>query len=364
MQAVVLAAGTGTRLMPLTAVIPKALLPIANRPLLDYVISSLKQASIREVIIVTGHLGSKITKYLQASKQYNNVEIDSIRAPKYDAGPLYSLLASEKLVNDDFLLAPVDLMLKHQIISKLLQSHTQRGTVNIAISELSSQGHQGTRVAYYKGLRSNGGPVLQFLEPEMIREKNRNSVKTILGSAIGVIICPREVFKYGHIAARNGSSRVIDALNRYIADRGEGRYMKVSSKDYWFDVDTIQTLLEANSFILKNSMVDEETGRFFAANTESQFENKPRSDYDSFSARVLGPSIIGRGCVIGEESRIGPYVSIQDNCMIGRHVACRNAIVLSRSRVGDNSTIENAVVSGQETITATKLSHEIPSSSR
>jgi len=358
MQAVVLAAGAGKRLMPLTATIPKALVPIANRPLLDYAISSLKQESIREIIIVSGHLGSKITSYLAASKKYNNVKINCILAHKYNAGPLYSLLASEKLINDDFLLVPVDLILKHRIISKLIQSHTHTDTVNISISELNPEVCQRTCVAYCKGLGSSDVTVLQFLEPEMIKEKNKNSVKTILGTALGVVVCPREIFEYVHISARNSSSRVIDALNRYITDRGKARCIRVGKKDYWFDVDTVQTLLEANSYVLKNAMVDEGAGRFYAADAQSRYESKPRSDYDSSGTTVLGPTIIGKGCVIGEKSRIGPYVSIQDDCVIGRRVTCRNAIFLSGSRVRDNSTIENAVVRGQEIIVPTKPSRE------
>nr|MDO8099878.1 NDP-sugar synthase [Candidatus Njordarchaeota archaeon] len=364
MQAVVLAAGTGRRLMPLTATIPKALLPIANRPLLDYVISSLKQESIREIIVVSGHLGSKIKNYLAASRKYNNVKINCIRAHKYSAGPLYSLLASEKLINDDFLLVPADLILRHRIISKLIQSHTQTGTVSISISELTPEICQRTCVAYCKGPGSRDVTVLQFLEPEMIREKNKNSVKTILGTALGVVVCPREIFEYIRIAARNGSSRVIDALNRYIADRRKARYIRAGKKDYWFDVDTVQTVLEANNFVLKNAMVDEGAGRFYAADARSRYESKPISDYDILGTTVLGPTIIGKGCVIGEKSRIGPYVSIQDDCVIGRRVTCRNAIFLSGSRIGDNSAIENAVVLGQETIIPVKLSHEISPSSR
>jgi NDP-sugar pyrophosphorylase family protein len=363
MQAVVLAAGAGTRLMPITATIPKALIPIANRPLLDYVISSLKKASIKEIIVVTGYLGSRITKYLRASKKYDDVEIDLVHVHNYNAGPLYSLLASERLINDDFLLAPVDLIVKHQIICKLVRSHIQRGTVNIAIDELNSQVCERTCVAYCKALRTNGRTVLQFLEPKASGDKNNDSVKNILGTAIGVIVCPREIFKYCHAAARNGSSKVIDALNRYIADGMNARYVKVSGKDYWFDVDTIYALLEANSFFLRNSMMGEGTGRFYAVNTQAQFENKMASEYGGSVTRVLGPAIIGKRCVIGEGSSIGPYVSIQDNCMIGRHVNCRNTIVLSRSRVGDNSTIENAVVYGQERIIETEASHRIPRSS-
>ena len=63
MKAVILAAGKGTRMGPLTDNRPKVMLPIANRPLLEHIIVTLKAAGIREILIVTGYLKEKIMEH-------------------------------------------------------------------------------------------------------------------------------------------------------------------------------------------------------------------------------------------------------------------------------------------------------------
>lgn len=353
MEAIVLAAGPGTRLLPLTNTIPKALVPIANRPILDYVLHSIKQAGIRRIVIVAGHLSWRIAEYLRTAGKCDSTEIVFMHAPNYTAGPLYSLLASEKLVDDDFLLTPVDLITKHQMISKLVLSHTQSGTINITVSEFSSQTYWRTCVACFKRPRSGCQSMLQFIDPQTIKE-SKIPAKTILGISAGAIVCPIEIFKYGHVVAGSGSSRVIDALNRYLADEKEAKCIKVKKAD-WLDVDTIHALLQANNHVLRDSMVDEENGRFYASNMQSRLKNEASSDYDS-AFRVIGPTIVGKRCMIGKNSIIGPYVSIQDDCVIGKHVTCSNTIVLNGSGIKDDSAIENAVVYGQDVVMATKPS--------
>jgi len=72
MKALILAGGTGSRLRPLTHTLPKQLLPLANKPVLEYVIKYLKDAGIREVgIIVGGEHPGQIQSHLQTGERYD-----------------------------------------------------------------------------------------------------------------------------------------------------------------------------------------------------------------------------------------------------------------------------------------------------
>jgi NDP-sugar pyrophosphorylase family protein len=353
MQAVVLAAGAGTRLTPLTAVIPKALIPIANKPILDYVIDSLEQAGIKEIMVVTGHLGTNVMQYLETSRKRRKLAIHSTHAHDYNAGSLYSLLASEKFVTNDFLLVPADMIIKPRIIKQLVNRHTQIGKVDIPVSELKPNISQRTFVVNRGESESRSEKVPQFLEPNTLGNNSKNSEMSILGAALGIVVCPKEIFKYIHNAAREGFSRVTDVLNRYIADGGLAGLVNIDYNDCWFDLDTIQTLLEANRFVLRDSTIDKEVGQFYPEHVQSVGKGQSAGAYYGSDIRVIGPSIIGKDCIVESKSKIGPYVSIQDNCIIGRHVTCRNAIFLSGSRVGDNSAIKNAVFYDNRTILST-----------
>ncbi|MBW2539678.1 MAG: NTP transferase domain-containing protein, partial [Deltaproteobacteria bacterium] len=69
MKAMILTAGLGTRLLPFTQNTPKALFPMAGRPILDIIIHSLQQAGCKSIIINTHHLQQKIDSFL-AEQQY------------------------------------------------------------------------------------------------------------------------------------------------------------------------------------------------------------------------------------------------------------------------------------------------------
>jgi glucose-1-phosphate thymidylyltransferase len=64
MQAVILAAGEGKRVRPLTRSRPKALIPVANRPIIEYVIEALLKNGIRDIVVVAGYRKEQVTRFL------------------------------------------------------------------------------------------------------------------------------------------------------------------------------------------------------------------------------------------------------------------------------------------------------------
>jgi NDP-sugar pyrophosphorylase family protein len=354
-QAVVLAAGSGTRLSPLTLVTPKALLPIANRPLIDYVIDSIQEAGITEIVVVTGYMGSRIAKHLKTSKEHSNVEIECIKANRYRGGALHSFLATEEYIHDDFLLIPADLILGYEIISELVNKNTEKNVVRVATSRGNLRSKR-TSVLCYEGVRSGRSIMLRFSSSEV------GDKKTGVSTSIGVAVCPRKIFEYAHIVAGKGSKKVVDALNEYVAETGLGRYTRISSKQHWFDVDTIDEMLEANSYVLRKKLVSEKNVSDFYPDQKISQVGGGRSNGDQTrSSRIVGPVLIGEKCIIGEGSIIGPCVSIQNECVIGRFAELRNAIILRDSTICESSVIEDAVVCGQVTVKAGKLDRDVES---
>ena len=121
MKAVILAAGRGERLSPLTDNLPKPLLPLRGRPILEHVISGVARAGIREFIIVIGYLGDFIRRRFSFMKDLG-VNIRWILNPKYVLGNAYSLLCAERsLLKDEFfLLSMSDHLYEDSVIKKIL----------------------------------------------------------------------------------------------------------------------------------------------------------------------------------------------------------------------------------------------------
>jgi NDP-sugar pyrophosphorylase family protein len=358
-QAIILAAGLGTRLLPLTSATPKSLLPIANVPLIDHVVDSIQSVGIKDIVVVTGYLGLMTAKYLEASEKHSAAEIKCITAERYKEGPIYSLLAAERFVRDDFLLIPADLVLDNKILSKLVANHTEKDMIYAATSENPLRPQRAIILCCQKSEHGNS-TILRFSLPESECGKSEEDRRIQSISSIGAVICPSKLFKYVHHSAENGSRKVIDALNEYVAQTGLGRCVTFKGQHWWFDVDTIDDMLEANCYILRNRLANKRNqGHLYVDRKTSVTVGVHESDNRAQLARVLGPVLIGKKCVIGESSVVGPCVSIQDNCIIGRHARISNAIILSESVIDDSASVNSAVVHGKETLRAGRPGRDV-----
>ncbi|MFQ6054032.1 MAG: sugar phosphate nucleotidyltransferase, partial [Candidatus Bathyarchaeia archaeon] len=123
MKAVILATGRGERLSPYTDRMPKPLLPIGGRTIIEHVISSLNQAGIDDFVVVTGYLGSKVRRRLGDGGGLG-VDIRYVQNPDYMRGNASSLLcAAEALENEGpFLLAMSDHLIERDIPKRALES--------------------------------------------------------------------------------------------------------------------------------------------------------------------------------------------------------------------------------------------------
>ncbi|HEX5940376.1 MAG TPA: NTP transferase domain-containing protein [Dehalococcoidia bacterium] len=118
MKGVILAAGNGSRLGNLTANVPKSLLDIAGRPLIDYTIDAMKVTGVEEFIIVTGYLGDTLEDDLRDRRA--DVSLTFVRNPDYQRANGYSLRRARRAIGDSaFLLAMADHMLSEALLTRL-----------------------------------------------------------------------------------------------------------------------------------------------------------------------------------------------------------------------------------------------------
>ena len=120
MKAVILAAGVGTRLKPLTDKTPKGLVPVGGRPMISYAMDAFYRSGITEVIIVTGHLSDQVQDFVKGSK----LGCTAIFNPRYDtANNYYSLLVAEQaLAGEAFVKVDSDLVFRPSVLSRVLSA--------------------------------------------------------------------------------------------------------------------------------------------------------------------------------------------------------------------------------------------------
>lgn len=133
LKAVILAAGEGTRLRPFTSSEPKPMIPIANRPILEYAIEALAANSVRDITIVVGYKKERIMSHFEDGGDWG-VKISYVEQKKRvaKAGTAYALSMVKKHVKGDFIMLPGDNIIGPKLIEDLLE---KGGKNRIVITE-------------------------------------------------------------------------------------------------------------------------------------------------------------------------------------------------------------------------------------
>ena len=124
-QALILAAGIGSRLRPLTHDRPTALVPLAGAPIIEHALDSLVEAGVKRAVVVTGYHGEALEAWLT---RRGDLDVETVDNPAYaSTNTLASLAAAAHLIDGDFLLIDGDLAFEPAIVSRLLGPGTRVG---------------------------------------------------------------------------------------------------------------------------------------------------------------------------------------------------------------------------------------------
>ena len=139
LKAVILAGGLGSRLRPYTYVIPKAMLPIGDKPILEHIIQNLKRNGVRKFVLATAYLGKLIEEYFGDGSDFG-VEIQYARSKK-PLGTGGQLKSAEPWISETFLAMNGDILIDVNV-AKFVQSHRRKrgiGTIALRHYQLPSK---------------------------------------------------------------------------------------------------------------------------------------------------------------------------------------------------------------------------------
>lgn len=217
MQAVILAAGSGSRLERVSKGLPKCLLPIGGRPLIEHQIEALSDAGIGNVLVVVGHQADEVRKTLGNRVEY-------VENTRYDAtNSLYSLWLAREWVKGPFVLLNCDLLFHPDILHRLL-SH---GGNALAFDSTSTLGKEQTKAAVREGRLIDLG---KDLPPELGR-----------GESLGMLCFDdkgvHSLFSRAHALVESGAEKswVIEAV-RSVCTELNVRAINVAGLP-WVEVD-------------------------------------------------------------------------------------------------------------------------------
>lgn len=307
MKAFILAAGFGTRLMPLTATIPKPLVPVLNVPGLAYALFLLKEAGISQVIINIHHHPDSIRAFVD-SHDFGSLDI-VLSEETTILGTGGGLKKCEPLLDDDhFLLINSDIISDIDL-SSLITLHLEGGRDGtLALYQTPDAAHIG-----HVGVQD--GCILDF----------RNMRNTRLASQLiytGVAVLGPNIFRY----LSKEVSGIVDTGFTGLIDHGGLGYYRHTG--LWKDIGTLRNFYLAN-------LDDHLPILDLAERMMRQIGSCPRMIAEEASISpdaVVSNAVIGKGCFIGsgsviEHSVIMPGVSVPEGSLIRNSIAGSGGVI-------------------------------------
>ncbi|MHA2250405.1 MAG: sugar phosphate nucleotidyltransferase [Candidatus Kariarchaeaceae archaeon] len=342
-MAVVLAGGIGSRLFPLTQERPKPLIPIVNRPMLDYAIELLYNAGIRKIIIAVKYLGEQIRDWIE-QHDYSDIEIIIPDIDPRDTADAVRKCA--KYINSNFIVTMADIVTNLDLKTAINYHETVSPLVTICLKPVELPGQFGLTMI------DNDSRIHLFLEKPSPQELYMTTL-TFTGrdeilhmhhnlANIGIYICDQQMIelleKYGDLMDF-GKHVFPFMVDQKMDVRG---YL---SEPYWMDAGTFEKYLWVNYDAMK------EWTWPYSPNEHKKGENLWIGDNVQISENVklLPPLIIGSNTIIQELSEIGPNVSIGSNNVIAKGVKLKETVLWDDNHIKGDTSIEQSII-GNKTV--------------
>ena len=238
MKAVILAAGQGSRLRPLTDRLPKCLVPMYRRPMIEYQMEYLDRAGFRECVIVVGYLGDMIRRRI--GSRFGRINVKYVTNEVYDStNNIYSLWMARNELNDDVLLLEGDLVYEYGLLQDVLRSRS----LNVAVVDRFRPPMNGTVILEEDGVST--AMVLKSQQPpdfDFGRALKTVNIYALSRDSLSAAIVP-ELDSY---VSRGLTGEYYEAVMSDLIGRGELQMaVHLTGSRMWTEIDTEDELREA-----------------------------------------------------------------------------------------------------------------------
>jgi len=308
-SAVVLAAGEGIRLRPLTANRPKPMLPAGTRPILEHVLNALIDAGVDDIHIVVGYQANRVRSHFGPT--YRDVPI-TYHTQSNQLGSGHALLQARDGPSGSFLLVNGDQIIDHRIVEAVSTAHTDAATLAVV---------EGPEAVDYGAVHLDGETVTELIEQPASGEFRLFNA--------GVYAFSQRIFEtLEALSVERGELPLTAAIQQLIDD--DHAVGGVRTDHFWMDATHPWDLLSLSRELLARGWVD-----------------APAVDSDVFvhesahvhpDATLVGPVVVDSDVVIEAGAVVGPYAAIGASATIGPGSVLRDVVVDTDTVIGPNTT--------------------------
>lgn len=320
MKALFLAGGLGTRLRPLTNDLPKPMVPIMTKPLLERNMINLKKYGINEIVISTCYKPQHIRNYFgDGSRLGLKIEYISEDIPLGTGGAIKN---TERFFDDTFIVFNSDI-LSYINIKELVEYHKSKSALaTIAVTKVDNPSLYGV-IEYDKNSYA-----VSFTEKPEPHEAKSNYINA------GTYVLEPDILK------EIPTGRVVSVEKEVYPALLEKGYKIAVYKggSYWLDIGTPEKYMQVHKDIMDSKCKIPE------ANFAESTVYKSKSAKIHPNARIVGPVYIGENVEIEAFANVGPYTVIGNNSFVGMGSRVVGSVVWDSVVVGSGAKLVNTTV--------------------
>jgi mannose-1-phosphate guanylyltransferase/phosphomannomutase len=327
MKAVVMAGGEGSRLRPLTSGIPKPLVPVVGKPVMEHILRLLRKHGITDVVVTLQYLGSAIRDYFGDGSDFG-VDITYVveDSPLGTAG---SVKNAQEYLDEPFIVISGDALTDIDLGAVMAYHRDKSAAATIVLTSVSNPLEYGVVIT------NPDGTINRFLEKPSWGEVFSDQVNTgiyVIQPEVLDLLPPATVVDWsGDVFPKMLSQSI--PLFGYLAP------------GYWCDIGNIQTYYQANWDALESRVDVEVPGERRDGNVWMG-ENVEMG----LGVRIVGPAYVGHDCKIKAGVFINGPVCVGNFSVVDENTKISNSVIWSYSYVGENSRLRQAIVCRHTTI--------------
>ena len=312
MNAIILAAGYGTRLMPLTNILPKPLMPVVGCPVLWHTVRKLKKCGFTDIGINIHHKPQMVEKYLKHANHGLNIKTSYERTILGVAGGIGGF--RDFLKKKDFFLVHNGDILSNSNLNRLIETYkTEKPLCTMLLHN---------HPLYNNVCIDNNNNITDIRDTLMPGNTVRKLAYT------GIALMDTDILEL----IPGGPADLIPVLID-IVRQGNGKIKSVAANDSaWMDIGTVENYLDAHREILLN--------------------HRPLID-----AALIpeGPVFLGKGTQVEQGARLRGFVSTGENCIIKKGCFVKNCVVWDGMTIDENMSFSNAILGNGWTVNAKQI---------
>ena len=321
MKAIILAAGEGSRMRPLTRTRPKAMLPVANKPILEHLLIEPSQAGIDEFIFIVGYRDEQVRDYFGRGERWG-VNIDYFNQRK-QMGTADAVKMVEGSVDENFLVVNGDIFINRKDIKKL----AGKSDNTLSVIEVGDARELGM-------VELSKGRVVR------LHEKVEKAPSRLANA--GLYLFTPDIFEALSQTPKSsrGEYEITDSLQLMIDKGYQVSSLKIGR---WLDVSYPWDLLPANESLL-TGIKPQNLGEVEENVVMKGIVSVGEGTVIRSGSYIVGPVIIGRNCDIGPNCYIRPNTAIGDSCHIGNAVEVKNSIIMKGTKFPHHNYVGDSVI--------------------